>query len=436
MTDQKTLPDSLWVATAKPAPATDQLQGEHYYDVAIIGAGFTGLRSALVLAQHGVKVAVLDAGDIGYGGSGRNGGQVNPIGHEPPATIAKRWDKKWQGDYASRFVEMTIQSADELFNLIREHNIDCDAEQNGWIRGIHGDSARPEFEAMYEGWKNAGADMRLLNTPEIQQLSGSQSYQFGWLASRAGSVQPMSYVRGLAAAALNAGATIFTQSPVLNLQSVTKGWKLKSSKGSVLAEKVIVGTNGYTDKLIPGLQESFVPVVSLQAATKPLTEEQDATILPQRQTFADTRRVIFYFRKTMDNRLVFGSAGTSGETPDHTEKHRIEQGLKTVYAQFNNLELDYLWGGQIAVTQDHLPHIHQPLPGVIAGLGCNGRGVAMSTVMGRLLAETVLGKDVKDLPIPVVPIKAYPFHRFHRVGIKLAVAWKEFQDRRESNTRL
>ena len=135
----------------------------------------------------------------------------------------------------------------------------------------------------------------------------------------------------------------------------------------------------------------------------------------------------------MDGRLVFGSAGTSGENPQQSERHRIENGLKTVYPQFQDLELDYLWGGQIAVTQDHLPHIHQPMPGVITGLGCNGRGVALSTVMGRLLAEATLGKDPKDLPIPVVPIKPYPFHRFHRVGIKIAVAWKEFQDRRESS---
>jgi glycine/D-amino acid oxidase-like deaminating enzyme len=201
----------------------------------------------------------------------------------------------------------------------------------------------------------------------------------------------------------------------------------------VSADQVLFGTNGYSDQLIPGLRESIVPVVSIQAATNPLTAEQDAQILQQGHTFSDTRRVIFYFRKTADNRLVFGSAGTAGETPGISERNRILNGLATVFPQFPDLDLDYIWGGQIAVTQDHLPHIHQPGPGLHVGLGCNGRGVALSTVMGRLLAQTVLGQSPADLPIPVCPIKKYPFYQFHKTGIKIAVAWKEFQDRREAN---
>jgi glycine/D-amino acid oxidase-like deaminating enzyme len=143
--------------------------------------------------------------------------------------------------------------------------------------------------------------------------------------------------------------------------------------------------------------------------------------------------VIYYFRKTADNRLVFGSAGTNDDQPGSPERHRILLGLKTVFPQFSGFRLDYIWGGKVAVTQDHLPHIHQPAPGLHTALGCNGRGVALSTATGRLLAELVLGKKQQDLPIPVSAFKKYPFHRFYRIGIKIAVGWKEFRDRQEAN---
>ncbi|MGB1311881.1 MAG: NAD(P)/FAD-dependent oxidoreductase, partial [Leucothrix sp.] len=190
--------------------------------------------------------------------------------------------------------------------------------------------------------------------------------------------------------------------------------------------------NGYSDALFPDLAKSIVPVISIQAATPVLTDAQNAEILPGRQTFADTRRVIFYFKKTAENRLVFGSAGVTAESPAASDRERIMQGLRTVYPQFPELSIDYIWGGRLAVTQDHLPHIHQPAPGLHAGLGYNGRGVAMSTVMGRLLAEAAMGKSKNDLPLPVTPIKKYPFHRFHRTGIRLLVPWKEYCDRKEA----
>jgi glycine/D-amino acid oxidase-like deaminating enzyme len=428
------LPNSLWAATANAVPELSPLAGKQKVDVAIVGAGFTGLRAALELAQAGTRVAVLDAGEVGWGASGRNGGQVNPIGHEPSDVIARRWDKVYGGDFAARYIDMTIQSADEVFELVRRHKIDCDAKQNGWIRAVHGNAARADFEAMYLSWEGAGADLRLIDRDELEQLSGTHAYDMGWVAARGGSVQPLSYTRGLARAALAAGADIYVHSRVEELKRNGRAWKLDTRGGAVTADQVLFGTNGYSDQLIPGLRESIVPVVSIQAATKPLTPDQNAQILRQGHTFSDTRRVIFYFRKTADKRLVFGSAGTAGETPGISERNRILQGLATVFPQFPELDLDYIWGGQIAVTRDHLPHIHQPAPGLHVGLGCNGRGVALSTVMGRLLAQTALGENPADLPIPVGPIKKYPFYRFHKAGIKIAVAWKEIQDRREANS--
>lgn len=426
------LPDSLWAATAPPAPVTATLTDDVAVDVAIVGAGFNGLRAAICLAEAGKNVCVLEAGDVGWGASGRNGGQVNPIGHEPPQIIAERWRGLHDSSYANKFTDCVMQSADELFDVVKRYGIDCDAEQNGWIRAIHGPSANSDFESMYHGWSAAGADLRLLEQEELQALSGVSGYTRGWVSSAGGSVQPLAYARGLAAAAIHAGAAVYTQTLVNDLQRQQNSWILATASGQVVADQVILSTNGYTDNLCKGLQQSVVPIISIQAATEPLNAEQDAMILPGRQTFADTRRVIYYFKKTADKRLVFGSAGFSGEQPGAADHRRIQQGIARVYPMLSNINIDYIWGGRIAVTQDHLPHIHQPAPGLWTGLGCNGRGVAMSTVLGRLLAELTLGADPDSIALPVTSIKAFPFHRFHRLGAKAVLHWREHLDKRET----
>lgn len=430
------LPDSLWAATANPCPKHTQLSGDITADVAIVGAGFTGLRAALELSQQGVNVVVVDAGQIGWGASGRNGGQVNPIGHESPVATQKKWSKLYGAkrgtELAERFSQIYINAADELFGLVKTHNIQCDAEQNGWIRSVHGPAAEADFHDMFKGWHDAGADIEMLDAAQVEQMSGCKGYGLGWIAKRGGTVQPMSYVRGLADAALKAGASIHCDTRIDSLEQHNSKWKLTAPTGSIIADQVLLCTNGYSDSLYPNLAKSVVPVISIQAATQVLTDEQSAEILPGRQTFADTRRVIYYFKKTAENRLVFGSAGVTAESPSTSDHERIMQGLRTVYPQFPELKIDYIWGGRIAVTLDHLPHIHQPAPGLHIGLGYNGRGVAMATVMGRLLSEAAMGQSIDELPLPVSKIKNYPFHRFHRTGIRLLVPFKEYCDRREA----
>jgi len=428
------LPDSLWAATANPGPSTFPLLHSQSFDVAIVGAGFCGLRTAIELATAGVSVCVIDAGDIGWGASGRNGGQVNPIGHEPPQTIADRWKLPLEHEQVQRYIQFTIGSANGLFDLVRKHNIDCDAEQNGWIRGMHGNAAKPAFDNLFAGWQATGTPMRMLDQNELETLSGTRGYKQGWVADHAGSVQPLSYARGLARAALAAGATIFTQSNVNKLSREGSQWILTSDNGSVSANTVVLSTNGYTDSLFTGLRETVVPVVSIQGATQPLSQGQIDSILPQRHTFADTRRVIFYFKKTADNRLVFGSAGTDPNTPSAADKQRLITGLRTVFPHHTDLNIEYLWGGRIAITRDHLPHINELAPGLIAGLGCNGRGVAMSTAMGKQLATWVLERDSANLSVPLSPLLPFPLHQFHRIGVRTTVWWSMLRDKLEARS--
>lgn len=431
---KQTIPNSLWLATAAGAPETSPLKSDLSVDVAIVGAGFNGLRAATCLAEAGKSVCVLEAGEIGWGASGRNGGQVNPIGHESPASIGERWQGMHGSESVEKFTNCVIGSADEVFDVVRRYQIDCDAEQNGWIRAVHGPAAQAHFDAMFRGWSDAGAELRAIDQDELRELSGTSAYRSGWVAARGGSVQPLSYVRGLARAAIDAGAIVHTQSPVNDLRQSGDSWVLQVGASTIKTDQVIVSTNGYTDDLCGGLKKSIVPIVSIQAATEPLSDEQNQKILPGRHTFADTRRVIYYFKKTADGRLVFGSAGFSGEQPGMPDRRRIKEGLQRVYPFLDGIEIDFIWGGRIAVTQDHLPHIHQLAPGLWSGLGFNGRGVAMATVMGRLLAELAMGVDQRDIPVPVTALKSFPFHSFHRVGAKVVLHWSEFLDKRESES--
>ena len=426
------LPDSLWAATAHAAPETNQLTGSLSVDVAIVGAGFSGLRTALELANAETSVCVVDAGDIGWGASGRNGGQVNPIGHEAPAVVARRWRVATEHEQVQRYVRFTTGAADELFDLVRSWKIDCDAEQNGWIRAVHGDAAQPDFERLYEGWRATGTALRLIDREELERLSGTRCYRMGWIAERGGSVQPLSYARGLARTAQSAGAQIFTHTKVLALERGGSGWRLTTAGGTIVADTVVLCTNGYTDQLFEGLRETVVPVISIQAATAPLSAAQIAAILPRRHTFADTRRVIFYFRKTADNRLVFGSAGSNADNPGSGDRQRIISGLRTVFPQFPDLSVEYLWGGRIAVTMDHLPHIHELAPGLVTGLGCNGRGVAMATALGKQLSSWVLERRPENLALPVTPLHTIRLHRFHRPAVRAAVWWRTLRDRHEA----
>ncbi len=429
------LPPSLWAATAVDAPPTSALEGSLSTDVAVVGAGFCGLRTAIEIASAGVKTCVIDARAIGWGASGRNGGQVNPIGHEPPASVARHWGVAVESERVQRYLHLTIGAADALFDLIRRQGIECDAEQNGWIRGLHSEAAGEEFERLFEGWQRAGANIRLLERDEIEALSGTRSYLKGWLAARGGSVQPLSYARGLARTALAAGATIATDSRCSDLVRTGNRWRLSTDKGEVLADTVVLCTNAYTDGLSPGLRQSVVPVTSVQSATRVLSAAQMEQILPKRQTFSDTRRVIFYFRKTADNRLVFGSAGKDAENPGSGDRRRLLEGLRTLYPQFPDLDIEYLWGGRIALTLDHLPHIHEIAPGLIAGLGFNGRGVAMATAMGAELAKWVLHRDADRLALPISPVHKIPLHRFHAIGVRALLKWREMLDRRETRGR-
>ena len=421
--------NSLWASNAIAEPVTVQLQGSINVDTVIIGAGFTGLRAALLLAEAGQTVVVLEANKIAWGASGRNGGQVNPLPPEnTPATIEKHLGSK----YLDRIAQTMLGSADELFDIIDKYEIDCQARQNGWLRVDHYSQARQASRATAKAWSEYGIEVQYLQGEQLHYETGSTAFQSATLIPKGGAIHPLSYARGLAKCAIEAGAVIYTHSPAISYTKKDK-WQIATTSGKVSATTVLVCTNGYSDALIPKLAKSIIPLVSIQMASPRLDEDLIAEILPNGRTLSDTRRTIIYGRREPDNRILLGSLGRLSRHGDLKAFSDLKQEAIRIYPVLADVDWEFHWGGQIAITHDHLPHLHEPEPGIFAGLGYNGRGVAMGNVMGRILAERVLGKSEADLPFPTTSIKTYPFHSFYKLGAKTVMWWMRSKDKREVN---
>jgi len=421
--------NSLWSSTAVPLETSPSLVGDQSCDVTIIGAGFTGLRAALKLAEAGLSVIVLDAEEVGWGASGRAGGQVNPM---LPVSDPDKLHQLVGTEYFEKITRVSLNSADELFELIEKYQINCQARQHGWLRVNHSEKVVRQTTLNAEKWNHYGANMRFVEGEELQKLSGSSAYRTGILTAQGGAIHPLSLVRGLAKVALSTGAQIFGRSPVSALKQTGAGWDVQSAKGSISSKWVIVATNGYTDGLLKGLKSSIIPLTPIQIATEPLKATQIESILPEGQTISDTRRVVMYARREPDDRFVFGGLGNVSLRGEISGFDWLKKDAERIYPCLKEVNWVFKWGGKIAITNDRIPHFHEPAPRLIAGLGYNGRGVAISHVMGRVLADRVLGATVEELPFPVSKITKIPFRTTQMIGKSTAIGWMRFLDQIET----
>ncbi len=387
--------------------------------VAVVGAGYTGLSAALHLAEAGRDVVVLDAMDLGDGASGRNGGQVIPGLKFDPDTL----EGLSGADVGARLVATVGAGPDLVFDLIRKHAIACDAVRSGWLQLATSDAALGPIRTRVRQWKARGAAIDELSPEEAARLTGTERYHGGLIDRRGGTVQPLKLVRGLAGAAQRAGVRLFTKSAATHLERSGREWSIRTRDGSVSCGQVVLATNAYSDRFVEPLQRTIVAVPSMQVATQPLAPELGRSILPEGQAVSDTWRLLRYFRKDAQGRLIMGSRGVFGEVPPARAARLHYRAVREIYPQLEGISFDYHWSGFVAMTPDHLPHLHEVAPGIVAGLGYNGRGVAMATVMGTLLARLLQGEDAKTLGFPVTPMRPMRLHRFSRFGAAAAIQY-------------
>ena len=423
--EEPVIANSLWSATANATPDCPPLHNAVTADVCIIGAGFTGLSAALHLAQAGRNVIVLEAQTPGWGASGRNGGQVNPGLQDDPDQI----EKTFGPEMGTRMVKMSGDAGQLVFDLIAKHNIQCDAKQVGWLRAAHTPKAMRTLENRADQWRKRGADFKTFDADTTAQMIGTQQYIGSIMDPRGGNLHPLNYALGLADAAIKAGAKIHGHSRAIELTTHNGQHIIRTEHGQVTTDKTLLCTNGYTDGLLPPLAHTLVPVRSVQVATEPLSDNLQKSILPQGQAPSDTQRLLLYFRKDAAGRLIMGGRGDYSPRGTQTAQEDLRQTTLKMFPQLGDVKWSYAWGGYIAITADHTPHLNLIGDGIMAGLGYNGRGVAMATAMGRVLADWATGKPTADLPFPVTAPKPMPLHRFAKLGVQATVLREKLLDR-------
>jgi glycine/D-amino acid oxidase-like deaminating enzyme len=405
--------DTLWFATAPAGPPVPPLTTTVQADVCIVGGGYTGLTTAIVLARSGRRVVVLERKEPGFGGSGRNAGHCTPtFTHHSLEELHKMLGAPW----ADRLIQRQIRANRHVTQLIRDYKIACEWVQNGYVMGALRPGQLPSLKAKVASYNAAGARTRMLDRQEMAAMTGSPRFFGGWFHEEAGHLNPLAYARGLARAVIQEGGAIYGDTPVTDCQPSGQQWHLKTLHGSVLAKKVIFATGAYTVGGWPKLDRSFRIMKVFVAATQPLSDERAATVLPHNTTMHDGRGDIFVYKRDAFGRIVASMfpIGRRGADPDFTRKVLTDR-LRWLHPQLGEgLRWEFLWFGELDMQYRVVPRLYGLAPGVVALTGLSGRGVPTGTMLGGILSDWAKGMPEPDLDLRVEPL--------HRAPLWMAVA--------------
>jgi glycine/D-amino acid oxidase-like deaminating enzyme len=424
-------PPSLWAAATPAGPALPALEGTIETEVAVIGAGFTGLSTAIHLREAGIPCIVAEAAEPGWGASGRNNGQVIPtLSRHDPAAIIRR-----HGAAGERFVAVLRDSAATLFDLVRRYDIAAEAEQAGWVQPAHTPGRMRVVERRMRDWESHGAPVALLDRAALREMLGSDAWFGGFTNPTGGHVNPLALARGMAGTALTLGATIFALSPVTGIAHQGGCWLVRSERGMVRARALVLATNAYTGTfnrtLAPEIATSVVPVLSWQMATQPIGDNVARGIIPGRQAMSDTHGELYFARWDARGRLVTGGAVAIPADQPARLRPMIGARLQRLWPQIGEVRFDYVWSGNIGMTTDYFPHLHRLGPDGYAWAGCNGRAVALSVALGREFARAVQGVPETELGLPFTDPRPVPLHGLARRAASLMLMLYRWRDARE-----
>jgi glycine/D-amino acid oxidase-like deaminating enzyme len=412
---------NYWLETVAPPlpPPQSAVELPESVDVAVVGAGFTGLSAARALAKRGVQVAVLEAETSGWGASSRNGGMVLTGLKLPVPTLIKRYGKQ----AVQRMYAASLESIDCVEQIIREEKIDCNFSRCGHLEVA-------VKQAHFDGYEKAASlikrefnhEVRIISRSELSREIGSSIYYGGLVDEESAGVNPARYVAGLAQAAQRAGAKVYEQTRVESIRGETdtgaRRFRVHTTKGTLIAREVLLASGAYTTDATPSLRRRVIPIGSYIVATEPLPHALARELSPRNRMIYDSKHFLYYYRLTPDNRMLFGGRAAFFPANENTVRQSAEilrRGMISVYPQLRDIKVEYVWGGTLDFAFDVMPHAGK-IEDLYFAVGYAGHGVAAATWLGTKLAGVICGEP-SDIPFQGITFPSAP------IGLRSGNSW-------------
>ncbi|PHS79346.1 MAG: FAD-dependent oxidoreductase [Rhodospirillaceae bacterium] len=417
--------DSYYAASAAPSPNREKLKGDVTCDVCVIGAGITGTSAALHLAEQGYNVIVLESHQVGWGASGRSGGQAIIGYNKGFLDIVKMVGL----DDAKKLWEMALYSKKLLTETVTKHNIECDLKWGHLMMAIKPRQVRElqelkeemETETHYEGLKT-------LSKAEAHERVGSEKYIGALYDPGSGHLHPLNYTLGLACAAERAGAKIYEHSPATHIQEGAKP-VITTPLGKVTCEHVIMCANAYLEKLEPSISKKIMPVGTFIVATEPLGEDLCKSLIRDDEGVVDINFVLNYWRRSADHRLLFGGRVSYSGIVPFDLKQTMGKSMRDIYPQLDGKKIDYAWGGNVAITVNRMPHFGRVGKNIYFAHGFSGHGILFTGLAGKLMAEAVQGTAERFDVFARIPHMSFPGGALMRKpALVLSMAYFKLRD--------
>lgn len=411
-------PSSYYAASANPVPARPELQGEVETDVCVIGAGYTGLSTALFLLENGFKVTVLEAAKVGFGASGRNGGQIVNSYSRDIDVIERTVGAK----QAKLLGDMAFEGGRIIRDRIAKYNIQCDLKDGGVFAAL---SAKQmgHLESQKKLWERFGhTQLELMDAKRIREVVGTDSYVGGMLDMSGGHIHPLNLALGEAAAVESLGGVIHEQSPAVKIDRGANP-VVHTPQGRVKAKFIVVAGNAYLGGLVPELASKSMPCGTQVITTEPLSADLAKSLLPQDYCVEDCNYLLDYYRLTGDNRLIFGGGVVYGARDPSNIEAIIRPKMLKVFPQLKNVKIDFAWTGNFLLTLSRLPQVGRIGDNIYYSQGCSGHGVTYTHLAGKLLAEVLRGQAERFDAFATLPHYPFPGGRLFQVPFSAVGAW-------------
>jgi len=422
---------SVWDATSDGVPGSSAVEPNSSYDVIVVGGGVAGAVAFATLASAGVRVALLEAHRLASGATGRSGGFIVPTF----SAISPRSVLQTCGDHGEQLVSAVARSADFVFDLAREYEIHCAAGQQGWYQPAVSASKLQELEADAEVWRRFGGKPVLFDGPETERFTGVRGYAGSCRFESGGTIHPVKFVHGLVRAAVARGGHYLEHTPVLSMRRTGGRWYVETTGFNVSAEKVLICTNGQSGSLTPALSRSLIRVVVCQSASYPIADSDRDHLFGQGSCLSDSQVNLFTYRFDPDWRLISGCFPLLLTGDGSRLGNRIARRLRKVLEIPAPVRQEYVWFGRASITEDFLPKVCELGPGAYSFTACNGRGLALSSVLAHYLSNALLTGSHNELPVHPSSPTPYKCRALAGLGVRLYPVYGAIADRFSATVR-